>query len=129
MALVMVLGCSASAFGRERDESGRWWLCSDPTPLAEQLRPVVKEILARVERSPAQVVVGAAPLGEGSAEYLIASAAEVLDQLRASLVARKVPQRRVAFQWLSAAVALPGAPADLSCAGSVVFLELSFRTG
>lgn len=101
-----------------------WSICSDSAVLPKQLALVAARISARVEEQDADVQVNVVSQDEGSAEFLLASTAEVLAQLRSALAARRVPHRRVAFQWRSASAAA-AAIASADCRGVVVLVEMS----
>lgn len=106
------------------DVTERWSVCTDFAVLPKQLAPVAARVSARVEAQGADVLVNVVPQGEGSAEFLLASTAEVLAQLRNALAARRVPHRRVALQWRSASTAA-AAIASADCRGVVVLVEMS----
>lgn len=114
-----------SAESAERAKaSERWLVCTDAAVLPRQLAPIVARISARVEQQAADVLVNVVPQDEGSAEFLLASTSEVFAQLRNALAARKVPYRRVSFQWHSASA--EGADDESpECRGVVVLVEVS----
>lgn len=106
------------------DATERWSVCTDSTVLPGQLLPIAARIAARVAQDSADVLVNVVPQDEGSAEFLLASTSEVFAQLRNVLVARRVPYRRVNFQWRSAS----GAIAEIEpspCRGVAVVVEVT----
>lgn len=106
------------------DATERWSVCTDSSVLLGQLLPIAARIAARVAQDSADVLVNVVPQDEGSAEFLLASTSEVFAQLRNVLVARRVPYRRVNFQWRSAS----GSVAEIEpspCRGVAVVVEVT----
>lgn len=103
----------------------RWSVCTDSSVLPGQLVPIAARIAARVAQDSADVLVNVVPQDEGSAEFLLASTSEVFAQLRNALVARKVPYRRVNFQWHSSSSDGVAASEPPDCRGVVVLVEVS----
>lgn len=133
LLLAGALGWSGDGLGKEAgpfkpaetaDAIERWSVCTDAADLPRQLAPVAARISARVEQQAADVLVNVVPQDEGSAEFLLASTSEVFAQLRNALAARKVPYRRVSFQWHSAS-AEGGDDEPPECRGAVVLVEVS----
>lgn len=121
--LVLLAGLLAWSGVAIAQDVDRWWVCTDAAALANQLSPIAERIADRVDQIRADVRVSAAALGEGSTEYLIASTADVFEQLRVELSIKKVPLRRVDFRWLSASAAI-NVDQAATCRGVVVFVEM-----
>lgn len=116
------LGWSAGLDARENE---RWWLCTEPAAMSRQLSSIAARIAARTAAGQSVVEVSATPQDEGSQEFLLASVAEVFEQLRSQLLARKVPQRRVVYRWGSPSEgAAPGVEAA-ACGAVMVLVELA----
>lgn len=103
-----------------------WSVCTDPAGLARQLSPIASRIEARLDADRTTVLVSAVPQGEGSTEFFLASIADVFEQLRGTLLARKVHLQRLSFQWLSLSEgASPGEIDPAPCRGAVLLIEVA----
>ena len=106
---VGVLVCSVSAHANSAEFVGtadRWQVCAGSSTAPAELGKIAARVAARLGQRQGQdqgsrVQVRLVPQSEGSTEVLLAATTELIDQLRARLVANRVPLRTVDFQWLS----------------------------
>ena len=126
----LVWNVSAHAASADFVNAGdRWQICAGSATAPAALGKIAARVAARLGQEQGQgserVQVRLVPQAEGSTEVLLAATTELIDQLRARLVANRVPLRTVDFQWLSEQDADPHWEKAEVCRGVMVRIEVT----
>ena len=126
--LVCSVSLSAHAGSADLVDAGdRWQVCAGSATAPAALGKIAARVAARLGQGQGseRVQVRLVPQAEGSTEVLLAATTELIDQLRARLVANRVPLRTVDFQWLSEQDADPHWEKAEVCRGVMVRFEVT----
>lgn len=121
LGLLLAPALSSAAGSAEGDTT--WLLCHASPEMAMSLGDVSRRVGEQVVSEDPMTVIHAIALGGGSAEFLLAATAEVVDRVRGRLLMDKVPLRKIRFH-LSRDPAVRERSVPDGCRGVPVRLEL-----